>query len=150
MTGGRWKTSQWDPLAKAKRKTLGNSTEFITRLVFSFDPAKKLLCFFFVTRREKEKETNVTRIVETSKHYMNIVISVINQSRSLSAFCINGWHERRFLKERSNNYFPPSRMRSLFVMSVIVLAEYLSPHLVQTQSVLRSIQAPLFFLIGNF
>lgn len=32
----------------------------------------------------------------------------------------------------------------MFIMSVIVLAEYLSPHLVQTQSVLRSIQTPLF------
>ena len=38
-----------------------------------------------------------------------------------------GRHERRFLKERSN-YFSPSRMRSLSIMSVIVFTEYLSPH----------------------
>lgn len=77
---------------------------------------------------------------------------IINQCyrpRLLSPF-FNGWHERRFFKERSN-YSPPSRMRSLFVTSVIVLAEYLSfSSLFQIESVLCRVLPPLFSFNWKF
>ena len=74
---------------------------------------------------------NKIMVTRKSKITPNMTTFIINQCyrpRLLSTF-FDGWHERRFFKERSN-YSPPSRMRSLFVTSVIVLAEYLSPHLV--------------------
>lgn len=145
MTGGRRATSQWNPLTKAKRKALTNSIELGTH------------CLLIESSVSLKSKLNVTRISKTSKKTPNMRTLIINrcyQPRRLALF-VNGWHERRFLKERSN-YFPPSRMRSLFVMSVIVFAEYLSPHLVLffTVSKFKACYGAFFLLyfplIGNF
>ena len=135
MTGERIIASQWNTPTKAKRKALTNSTE-LERIVFPLRSS--------VSLKNKIKVTQKSKITPNMRTF---IIDQCYRSRLLLPFSFNGWHERRLFKERSN-YSPPSRMRSLFVTSVIVLAEYLSPHLVFFFSVskLKACYAAYFLL----